>query len=69
MHPIVTIELAEQRHADLLRAAEKHRLAAAFGPTRRSPFGRTVKAVAHGVTSLRGLTTSTLQSPAEPCCA
>ena len=68
MHPIVTITLAEQHNAELLRVAKQRRRAAGFG-NRRSPFSHAAQAVTQTLTRLRGLAVAPVQTPADPCCA
>lgn len=67
MHPIVTIALAEQHNAELLRVADQRRRAAGFG-SRRSPFSHAAQAVTQTMTRLRGLAAAPVQT-AEHCCA
>ncbi len=68
MHPIVTIALAEQHNAELLRVANQRRRAAGFG-NRRSTFSHAAQAVTQTMTRLRSLAAAPVQTPAEHCCA
>jgi hypothetical protein len=60
MDPLVHAELARQRHAELVRAADEHRVAAVLGRSRLDPLA----AVRTLVATLR---TRRAPGEAEPC--
>jgi hypothetical protein len=68
MHPALMTALAEERHATLLRAGDKHRLARLARPRRGRAFAVRLPVVSAGIATLsrHGMAD---HSPAAACCA